>query len=56
MVFKYPWTGDQRTVRRFLLFPTKINGFIYWLQWVTIHQSYNTRRWNAWCNDWVEED
>ena len=47
-----PFTGDQREVTRFTLFPMRINGIIYWLEKVTVHQSYNTRH-RGWCNDWV---
>jgi hypothetical protein len=49
-----PYTGEQRKVKRFAWYPMKINGTIYWLEWITIHQSYNTRSF-GWCNDWVEE-
>ena len=52
MRFDRPYTGEQREVRRFIWFPTKINGVIYWLETVTIHQSYNTGTF-GWNNDWV---
>jgi hypothetical protein len=52
MQFVRPFTGDQREVTRFVLFPMKINGTIYWLEKIRIHQSYNTRSF-GWCNDWI---
>ena len=52
MKISRPFMGDQREVRKFLWFPTLINGAIYWLETVTIHQSYDTRT-SGWCNDWV---
>lgn len=53
MQFIRPFTGEQREVTRFALFPMKINGTIYWLERIKIHQSYNTGRYHSWCNDWV---
>ena len=47
-----PYTGEERVVRRFALFPTIIQGTCYWLEWIKIHQSYNTRH-SGWNNDWV---
>lgn len=47
-----PFTGDQREVKRFAWYPMKINGYTYWLKWITIRQSYDTRH-SGWCNDWV---
>ena len=52
MQFRLPITGEQREVVKFMLFPTKINGIIYWLERIKIHQSYNTRK-RRWSNDWV---
>ena len=53
MRFYAPVTGDKRVIRKFALFPIKINGVIYWLEWVSIHQSYNTKH-SGWNNDWRE--
>lgn len=52
MRFNRPFTGDERVIRKFIWFPTKINRTVYWLETVTIHQSYNTSTF-GWCNDWV---
>ena len=54
MQFILPFTGEQRVVTRFALFPIKIHGTVYWLEKIRIHQSYNTCR-RGWCNDWVED-
>lgn len=54
MQFRLPITGEQREVVKFMLFPTKINGIIYWLERIKIHQSYNTRK-RRWSNDWVAD-
>lgn len=53
MRFNIPLTGSERIVSKFTLFPTKINGSIYWLECVKVHQSYNTAH-SGWNNDWVE--
>ena len=52
MRFIVPIAGQERKVKKFLWFPTKIQDTIYWLETVTIRQSYNTRR-PGWCNDRV---
>ena len=52
MRFDRLFTGDERDVRKFLWFHTLINGTVYWLETVTVHQSYNTRA-SGWNNDWV---
>ena len=53
MEFDAFFPGEEREVRRFIWFPAKINGTIYWLKTVTIHQSYGTSNPFGWCNDWV---
>lgn len=52
MKFHKPITGDQREIKRFTWYPMKINDCVYWLERITIHQSYNTRH-SGWNNDWV---
>lgn len=52
MRFDMPYTGESREVIRFVLLPMKINGTVYWLERIKIHQSYNTSSF-GWCNDWV---
>ena len=46
------FTGYTREIRRFAWYPMKIDGCIYWLEWITIHQSYNTAH-PGWNTDWV---
>lgn len=53
MKFHRPLTGSERNIRRFTVLPTYVNGIVYWLEWVNIHQSYNTRHF-GWNNDWVD--
>lgn len=50
-----PTTGETRTVRKFAWYPMKINGAVYWLEWITVHQSYNTE-YPGWNNDYVVEE
>ena len=52
MQFTKTFTAERRVVTRFALFPIMVNGTIYWLEKIRIHQSYNTRH-RGWCNDWV---
>ena len=52
MKFYRPRAGDQREIRKFAWHPMKIDNCIYWLEWITIHQSYNTK-YSGWNNDWV---
>lgn len=52
MRFNIPTTGQERKVTKFLWFPTKIQDTIYWLETVTIRQSYNTTH-MGWSNDRV---
>lgn len=52
MRFYRPFTGEQREVRKFAWYPIKIDSTIYWLEWITIRQSYNTGHF-GWCNDFV---
>ena len=52
MKFNKPITGTEREIKKFAWYPTKINGTIYWLKWITIHQSYNAE-YSGWNNDWV---
>ena len=51
MKFHKPMTGDEREIRKFAWYPIYVNGIFYWLEWITIHQSYNTRH-SGWNNDW----
>ena len=52
MKFYRPRAGDQREIRKFAWHPMKIDNCIYWLECITIHQSYNTK-YSGWNNDWV---
>ena len=51
MRFYKPMTGDTREVRKFAWYPIRVNGTVYWLEWITIHQSYNTKH-SGWNNEW----
>jgi hypothetical protein len=51
MKFHKHMTGDEREIRKFAWYPIYVNGIFYWLEWITIHQSYNTRH-SGWNNDW----
>lgn len=51
MKFYKPTTGDEREIRKFAWYPICVNEIVYWLEWITIHQSYNTRH-RGWNNDW----
>lgn len=42
--------GEERVIRRFLIFPLKINCEWRWLEWAWIHQSYHTTT-DHWSND-----
>lgn len=53
MVWKLPVTGETRVVRRFTILPTVIGHEVWWLELITIHQSYNTQH-RGWNNDWAE--
>lgn len=48
-----PLTGDTRVRRTFAFKPITANGEVRWLEFVKIHQSYNTR-FPGWNNDWFE--
>lgn len=48
-----PITGDMRKIKKFAWYPIYVNGVFYWLEWVTINQTYNTRH-SGWNNDWVD--
>ena len=52
MRFYRPFTGDQREIKRFAWYPILIDGCTYWLEWIVIHQSYNTK-FHGWNNDYV---
>ena len=43
--------GDERTVKKFALFPIEANGEWRWMEFVTIHQTW---RGGWWHNDWFE--
>lgn len=49
-----PITGETRVRRWFALFPVKAGDEVRWLEFVTVHQSYNTSSF-GWCNDWFVE-
>ena len=49
-----PITGEEREITKFAWRPMKINGHVYWLEWITVHQSYNTEH-SGWNNDWVSK-
>ena len=53
MQFNVPVTGDTREISKFTLFPTKVGRTVYWLERIRIHQSYNTRNFNKWNNDYI---
>lgn len=50
MKFKLPKHGDTRVVKRFTLFPIKIKGYMYWLQFIKIYQIYDVTK-NKWVNE-----
>lgn len=39
----YCYAGDERVIRRFLLFPKEIKGEVRWLEWASIRQQLNGR-------------
>lgn len=47
-------TGDERIIKKFAIFPIKVNGQVRWLEWVTIKQvAYDTDyygRFDCWHN------
>ena len=53
MRFYTKGTGDTREVTKFALFPIKVDGVIYWLEKITIHQSFNTSKYGKWSNDYI---
>lgn len=53
MKLRRPYTGEERVIRKFAIFPVASNGEIRWFETVVIHQSYNTKR-SGWNNDWFE--
>ena len=46
-------TGDTREVTRFAWLPIKVQNTIYWLEKVTIHQSFNTKNHGKWYNEYI---
>lgn len=54
MKIRKPFTGEERVVKRFAWYPINVNGILYWLEWISIKQSYNTRH-SGWNNDWIIE-
>ena len=46
-------TGDTREVTRFAWLPIKVQNTIYWLEKVTIHQSFNTKNPGKWYNEFT---
>lgn len=48
-----PITGEEREIRKFAWLPIYVDGIIYWFEWVTIHQSFDTDKPFKWSNDWV---
>ena len=55
MRFYLPYTGESRKVRKFAWYPMYIGHTVYWLEWLTIKQTYNTRH-SGWNIDWVMEE
>lgn len=53
MKFYTKGTGDTREVTKFALFPIKVGRIIYWLEKITIHQTFNTTKYRKWSNDYV---
>lgn len=49
-----PFTGDERVIKRFAWHPINVQGRLYWLRWIKIKQSYDTRH-SGWNNDWIVE-
>lgn len=39
-VLTFPKVGDERKIRKFLLFPCRIRNQIVWLETVTVNQKY----------------
>ena len=46
-------TGDTREVIRFAWLPIYVNCCWYWLEKITIHQTYNSGDSFGWHNDFV---
>lgn len=56
MQFNVPVTGDTREISKFTFLPTKIGRKVYWLERIKVHQSYNTRKYNKWCDDYIARE
>lgn len=52
MVWMLPTTGETRVINRFAIFPTIVENEVWWLESITLFQSYNTRH-RGWNNDLV---
>lgn len=53
MKWNYPQCFDERTIRKFLWKPLKINGECRWLESATIKQTYVVTIWgNYWRDDY----
>lgn len=52
-----PLPNDTRTITKFCLFPKEVNGWIYWLQTITIKQRFVSNGFDLqyWYNDEVVE-
>lgn len=45
-----PCAGDEKIVRKFLLFPRSINKEVRWLQWATLKYVY--QNFGGWGEEW----
>ena len=41
MKIKLPRHGQSRVIKRFAIFPIKIDGYMYWMQFVNLYQVYD---------------
>lgn len=46
-------TGDTREITKFAWLPIYVNGCWYWLERITIHQTYNGGYDIGWHNDYL---
>jgi hypothetical protein len=54
MKFYLPYTGQQRKIKRFAWYPMKVGHTIYWLEKLTLKQSYV--RGYGWRTQYVMEE
>ena len=55
MRFYKPIRGAERTIKKFAWYPIVVDSTVYWLEWITIHQSYGLWGFKGWHSDWVIE-